>query len=323
MYLSCQAHRGWFLTNLGLIEESEAISQECLQPLQKRGLDREVSLCLHNLGVNAEFRGEYQLSRKLLEEAIEIGKEDISIAFPSYYLWLGYVYFLFGEYEEGKKSIHTSYALFTERGNTWGASFALSKMGLAADGLGEHAAAVDYYHQAYQKFLETGDLPGQGYSLSRMSIAAYFLEQYEKAIEFGEQAMDLFEDIGHRWGVCISLCRLGFAHLGKGNIQEAKTRFFSALNMSMDSQLTPLSLYALAGIASVLVQEEDFKEGWKLFNYVKSHPTTPAIYIDIASRWFQNENFSSQSKETGDDLAPLDDIVEHVLEKFQGFQKQR
>ena len=276
VYLSCQAHRGWFLTNLGLIEESEAISQECLQPLQKVGLDREVSFCLHNRGVNAEFRGEYQLSRKLLEEAIEIGKKDVSVAFPSYYLWLGYVYFLFGEYEEGRRSIHTSYALFNERGNTWGAAFALSKMGLAADGLGEHSAAVDYYQQAYQKFLETGDLPGQGYSLSRMSIAAYFLEQYEKAIIFGEQAMDLFGDIGHRWGVCISLCRLGFAHIGKGNIQEAKTRFFSALDMSMRSQLTPLSLYALAGIASVLVQEEDLKEGWKLFNYVKSHPTTPA-----------------------------------------------
>ena len=226
VYLSCQAHRGWFLSNLGLIEESETISQECLQPLQKRGLDREVSFCLHNLGVNAEFRGEYQLSRKLLEEAIEIGKKDMSVAFPSYYLWLGYVYFLFGEYEEGKKSIHTSYALFNEHGNTWGASFALSKMGLAADGLGEHAAAMDYYHQAYQKFLETGDLTGQGYSLSRMSIAAYFLEEYEKAVAFGEQALELFEDIGHRWGMCISLCRLGFAYLGKRDIKKQEHIYY-------------------------------------------------------------------------------------------------
>jgi predicted ATPase/DNA-binding SARP family transcriptional activator len=315
VYLSCLAHQAWFYSNLGMVEESEKISSGCLIALQERDMAREMSFCLHNLGVNAEFRGEYELSRKLLERAITLGKEAPSVAFPSYYLWLGYVYFLLGEYDEGMRSFKTSYALFTENGNTWAASFALSKMGLAADGLGEHAAAMKYFDEAYQIFLETGDITGQGYSLSRMSIGAYYLEDYQEAVAFGEQAFALFKETGHRWGMCTSLCRLGFAYLGKGEIQKANMNFDSALKQALDSQLVPLSLYALAGIASVLVLEGEFKKGWELFNYVQSHPKTPALYIDVARRWFQNAKKGfSQRKGAEDERAPLAEIVEGVLE---------
>jgi predicted ATPase/DNA-binding SARP family transcriptional activator len=315
VYLSCRAHEAWFCSNLGRVEESETISKECLPPLQERDMDRELSLCFHNLGVNAEFRGEFELSRKQLEAAITLGKKDPFVAYPSFYLWLGYVYFLLGEYEEGMKSFETSYALFNENGNTWGASFALSKMGLAADGLGEHAAAMEYFHAAFQKFLETGDVTGQGYSLSRMSIGAYFLEEYEEAVVFGEQAFELFKETGHRWGMCASLCRLGFAYLGEGNLQEANLKFYNALKQALDSQLDPLSLYALAGIASVLVLEEKYKEGWELFNYIRSHPKTPALYIDVANRWFQSQNsVRSQDKGADDEIAPLTEVVEGALD---------
>jgi tetratricopeptide (TPR) repeat protein len=193
-------------------------------------------------------------------------------------------------------------------------------MGLAADGLGEYAAAMEYFNESYQIFVETGDITGQGYSLSRMSSGAYFLEDYEKAVAFGEQALELFEDIGHRWGTCISLCRLGFAYLGSGKILEAKSNFFTALDQSTISQLTPLSLYALAGIASVMVLEKNEEEGWDLFNYVQSHPKTPALYIEVTKRWFQNIGFTSQEKSAGDDIVSLDKIIENVIENSDTFK---
>ncbi|MFC2064006.1 BTAD domain-containing putative transcriptional regulator [Chloroflexota bacterium] len=317
VYLSCCVHQAWFCSNLGMVEESETISRECLQPLKKQDMDRELALCLHNLGVNAEFRGEFDLSRKLLEEAIAFAKKDPFVAFPSFYLWLGYVNFLLGEYEVGMRSFKTSYALFNDEGNTWGAAFALSKMGLAADGLGEHASAMKYFRDAFQIFIKTGDVTGQGYSLSRMCIGSYFLEDYETAIGFGEQALELFREIGHRWGICASLCHLGFAYLGKGNIQKAKIFFYDALKQALDSQLSPLSLYALAGIASTLVLEEEKKEGLTIFEYVQSHPKTPALYVDVANRWFQNKrSLFSREKRIEDEISPLTEIVESVLERY-------
>jgi predicted ATPase/DNA-binding SARP family transcriptional activator len=315
-YLSCRAHQAWFCSNLGMVEECEKISEEGLQPLIDREMDRELAICLHNLGVSAEFRGDFELSKRLLEQAIELGAQSPFFVFPSFYLWLGYVHFLLGDYDDGMRSFKISYALFNEDRNTWGASFALSKMGLASDGLGDHAAAMEFFREAYVIFLDSGDLTGQGYSLSRMSMGAYFLEDYKTAIGFGEQALELFTGIGHRWGICISLGHLGFANLGMGRIQKAKTYFYDALKLSSDSLMAPLSLYALAGIACTFLLEEEEKEGIELFKYVQSHPKTPALYIDMARRWFQNQDcFFPQEKWEEDMLAPLTNIVEGVQEK--------
>jgi tetratricopeptide (TPR) repeat protein len=279
-------------------------------------MDRELAFCLHNLGVSAEFRGDYELSIKLLEQSIEIGEQISFFAFPSFYLWLGYVHFLLGDYEDGMRSFKISYTLFNEDRNTWGASYALSKMGLAADGLGDHAAAMEFFREAYKIFLDTGDVTGQGYSLSRMSMGAYFLEDYKMAIEFGEQALELFTGIGHRWGICISLGDLGFANLGLGRIQEAQPFFYDALEQASDSLMAPLSLYALAGIACTFLLEEEEKEGIELFKYVQSHPKTPAIYLDIAKRWFQGKKESSPEKVVEkEDLDSLEDVVQDVMKR--------
>ena len=315
-YLSCRAHQAWFCSNLSMIEDCETISNEILQPIIAHGMKMELSLCLHNLGVSAEFRGDYELSKELLEQAIELGREQPFMAFPSFYLWLGYVHFLLGDYDDGRRSFEESYTLFMKDGNTWGSSFALSKMGLAADGLGEHAAAMKYFREAYEIFLATGDVTGQAYSLSRMSIGAYFLEDYEGAIDFGEQALELFKGIGHLWGICASLGHYGFAHLGLGKIQEAQTIFYDTLELASDSEMAPLSLYALAGISCAFVMEDREKEGINLFQYVRYHPRTPALYIDVAKHWFQNPGrLVTGEKWSEDDAVPLSEVVQGVLEE--------
>ncbi|MEN8242018.1 MAG: tetratricopeptide repeat protein, partial [Chloroflexota bacterium] len=315
-YLSCRIHQAWFCTNLGMVEESEKISMECIQPIQEHGMDRELALCLHNLGVCAIVHGEYERARKLLEEAVALGEKEPFVAFRTFYLWLGYVEYLLGEYEGGMRSLKTSYALFDEKENSWGMSYALSKMGLAADGLGDYASAMVYLREAYQIFLDTGDIIGQGYTLSRLSMGSYFLEEYDEAVVFGEQALEIFQDINHCGGVCTSECRLGFAFLGKGLIEEANVKFHHALERAWDSQLSPLSLYALAGIACVMVLKKEKKAGWELFNYVRFHPKTPAINIDVASRWFRDKKRAySDEKGAEDELPPLFEIVEGVLNK--------
>jgi tetratricopeptide (TPR) repeat protein len=315
-FLSCRVYQAWFCSNLGMVEESEAISKTCLEPLHGLDMVRERAICLHNLGLNAEFQGDYERSRKLLEEAIELGKMDPFVALPSFYLWLGYVYFLVGEYGKGMHSFRTSYESFMERGNTWGASFALSKMGLAADGLGKHAAAMTYFQEANKIFIKTGDLTGQGYSLSRMSIGAYFLDDYKEGIHYGEQALEQFKNIGHRWGMCVSLCHLGFCNLGMGQKLEAQTLFYEALQKAVDGQFAPLSLYALAGIASTLVLTNKSPKGVAFFQFVQSHPKTPALYVEVAKRWFhgQEETLSKGKRRMATDPT-LDEMVQDALKE--------
>jgi predicted ATPase/DNA-binding SARP family transcriptional activator len=291
IYLSARAHQAFLLCNLGQIEDSEALSRECLEPLRSLGLSGELSECVHNLGVNASFRGEYELAMEQLEQAIRLGKESQNSMWPSYLLWLGHAYFLLGEYERGSESLQKCYDIFERKGNFWGMAFAASKMGLAADGLNEFSRAKEYHRQALDIFEKTDNQIGKGYALSRMSESAYFLDEYQQTIQLAEEAYQIFKSHGHLWGTCTTLCRLGFGHIGLGKITEAKNCFREALDQSRMYQTAPLSLYALAGMAAVMVHLKDQQTtAIHLYRYIRDHPQTPALCVQQTARWFSHHD---------------------------------
>ena len=317
VYLSARIHQAFLLCNLGVIDESEAISRECFEPLYMLGLKAELSECLQNLGVNASFRGKYELARERLEEAILIGKESQVFIWPTYLLWLGHAYFLLGEYERGMESFQKCYDLFDCQGNLWGKGFALSKMGLAADGLGDFLQSMQYHREAFSIFEKTENITGKAYAISRMSMSAYFLEEYAQAVQYGMEGYQIFQSLGHQWGMCTSLCRLGFAYIGQGEILKAKGCFNEALEQSRIYQMTPVSMYALVGMAATLAQEGEDKTAIELFQYVQSNPQTPALYLQQASRWIAqlDQKILPNVKNAltmGGDADGLDDVIDKV-----------
>jgi tetratricopeptide (TPR) repeat protein len=316
--LSARIHQAFLHSNLGQIEESEAISRECLEGLAAHGSSEELSECLHNLGVNASFRGEYESARAYIEEAILLGRECDHIIWPTYLLWLGHVYFLLGEYEQGLSSLQKCYDVFEQRGTLWGTAFALSKMGLAADGLGEHSQAMRYHQEALSIFERVGNRAGKGYSLSRMSVSACFLEEYPQALQLGQAGYQAFQEIGHRWGICTSLCRLGFAHIGLGDTGSAKDCFRDALQLSRHDRMLPLSLYALTGMACALAQAGEEQTALELFRYVRRHPQTPAPYLEQAVRWMGDLDPASLEDagavaDAGREMETVDEVAARLL----------
>lgn len=280
--LSCRVHQAFLQCNLGQIDESEALSCACLTPLREHDLKPELSECLHNLGVNASFRGEHEVARALLEEAIKLGRECEHIFWPTYLLWLGHVYFLLGEYERGLLSLQKCRGIFLENGNLWGAAFAISKMGLAADGLGEHEKALSFHQEAFTVFEQINNETGKGYSLSRMSMSAYFLGDFYQAVRFGQESLQLFKQIDHRWGISSSLSRIGFAHLALDQTESAREDFVQSLQLSQQEKMVPLSLYALAGIACVRLKTNNLYSGLDLLGFVANHPKMVKAFLDQA-----------------------------------------
>jgi tetratricopeptide (TPR) repeat protein len=308
LILSARAYQGYLSANLGMIDECRELSQECLEPLQELGMDWELALCLHNLGVDAEFRGEYKLAHQLLGKAIILGAEHPGLAWPSFFLWSGYIYFLLGEYERGIEDFQRCYDVCAALGSDWGTAFALSKRGMATDGLGKYDQAVEYHHQALAIFERTGDRAGRAYALSRMSVGAYFLEDYEGSARLGREGLELFREIGHRWGISGSLCRVGFALVGLGELAQAREFFREGLARAREHDMAPVSLFGLAGLACVLAQEGDKAQALRLFRFVRAHPQTPTLFIDMAARWFgQVGDAEMEEKQT------LEEVVDRVL----------
>ena len=263
IYLCAHAHQAFFLCNMGQSKESDEISQECLQPLQELGLSLELSECMQNLGVNASFRGEYERAIELLEAAIPIGRDCNLFSWPTYLLWLGHTHWLQGEYQRGMDCLEKAYELFERQENSWGMAFALTKMGLLADGLEQFAQAMTYHRKALAIFEQINNPAGKAYVLSRMCMAAYFQDDYALAVQFGLQGYQMFESLGHRWGLITSLSRLGFAYLGSGELEKAREYFSTSLIQSRQNDLTPQVLYALVGLACVLAEEgENIGKHW-------------------------------------------------------------
>jgi predicted ATPase/DNA-binding SARP family transcriptional activator len=287
LLLSARAHQGFFSANLGLIDETEALAQECVEPLRGLGIEWELALCLHNLGVVAEFRGEYERAQQLLEEAIVLGEGSPGLAWPSFFLWSGYIHFLLGEYESGMEHFQRCYDLCEGLESDWGEAFAVSKMGLAADGLKRHDQAVEYHRRALAIFERTDDRAGKAYALSRMSMGKYFLEEYEEAMRLGKEGLGLFSEIGHRWGISFSLSYIGYALVGLGELEQARQFFREGLVRAREHDLAPLRLCGLAGLACVLALEGDERKALRLFKFVRDHPQTPALYVEMAERWFE------------------------------------
>ena len=317
--LSARIHQAFYLCNLGLIDESDAISRECLEGLRQPGLEIELSECLQNLGVNASCRGEYDGAKDLLEKAVLLGREFDQSVWPTYLLWLGYLYFLLGEYEQGLLSLRKCYDLFDRRGTLWGTAFTLSKMGLAVDGFGEHARARKYHEEALAVFERLESQAGKAYALSRMSMSAYFLEQYAEAARLGQEGYEMFLQIGHRWGICTSLCALGFAQLGLGDMAKARGYFRNALEESKPDQIVPQSLYALIGLACILSHDGEKERAIELLRFVRRHPETPSIYLDQAARWIGGLGQASlrgpdQEVGTGDSAETIDEVVGRLLD---------
>ena len=311
--LALEAQKAFLLSNLGRYEESEEICRDILEPIRTLRLKGELSVCIHNLGLNQIFIGEIKTAIELLSQAVDLGKESGYVTWPSYYLWLGYAYYLEGEYETGWQCLRRCYEVYDSWGSSWGSAFALSKMGLAADGLGQYETSMEYHQEALAIFEETGDRAGRAYCLSRMSTAAYFLEDYDHAVVFGLVGYQEFQKIGHRFGLYLSQCRLAFAHLGKDEIPQAANSLYLVLEDARVHEMVQLILYALAGLACAFLKIGEKHLGIRVFSFIKQHPKTPPLYIDLAHRWFHDFDQELVEKSEPFDELDMPGLIDDVV----------
>ena len=308
---SIQAQKGFFLSNLGLTDESEIISQTALKELNQETQSREAGICANNLGINAIYRGEYDKAKQYLNHAIKLSSEFSCYSVPSFYLWLGYLNFLLGEYDEGLINLETSLRLFEEDQNHWGRAFSLSKIGLALDGIGNYEEAIHYHKESLGIFEQTGDHAGQGYALSRMCLGSLLQSNFQQALVYGEEGYENFKQSGHRWGVCVSLIRMGYAYVGLGDYQKASDLLEDGLRKSHKHQLDPISLHAIGGYAIIHKIHGNMRFAVDLARYIFHHPMTPTVYKDLCCGWFNKKVFQKSPKEP---LPSLDNMIQNVLD---------
>ena len=185
---------------LAQVEAGEALVDRVLPEWEQLG-GIGLATCRYSQGVLAAERGDYPAAREHLAAALEGARlADDAVLIGTTLLWFGWVITELGDPEAGKQLFGECLAVMSVPTNHWGKAFALSKLGVAADGVGEHEQAAEFHHESREMFVKTNDLAGQAYTLSRLSVTYWMMGEYERSRASGSEGLALFEQVNHRWG---------------------------------------------------------------------------------------------------------------------------
>lgn len=278
------------MNNLAAFGNVERVTEELtrLMPHWEERGGVGLAWSLVSQGIAAGQAGDLAEARSLLERAAEVGFGGNGLLNLEHAAWYGWVIFEEGDAERAR-AIFQDGLEGAEAGSTYpGRAYLLSKLGVAADGLGNHEEAAEYHHESREIFVKTGDLGGQGYTLSRLSWTFWLMGDYVKAKQYGQEGLEKFDEINHRWGVAASWCRIGLADLGLGDIEGAADAFRTGLSSAMSHGMQTLCYYALMGMGRVYTAQGRTGDAVRLLAHNVQAPQNP--YADLA-------------RETLDDLA--------------------
>jgi class 3 adenylate cyclase/tetratricopeptide (TPR) repeat protein len=278
-YLWARTYAMVFLANLGHIDRVTEVCNILLPHWEVVG-GAGLSSCLTALGIAAEERGDLVEARRLLQRGAEIGFGTNSLMEIESASWFGWVVFEQGEVELAQQIFRSALDIAEAKSTYPGRAYLLSKLGVAADGLGDHEAAAQYHHEGREIFVKTGDLGGQGYTLSRLSWTYWLMGDYGKAKRYGEEGLEKFDEINHRWGVAASWCRIGLAELGLGDPGAAADAFRTGLESAVRHQMQTLTYYALMGMGRVYGAEGKLDRAILLLAHNQHAPQNP--YAELA-----------------------------------------
>jgi tetratricopeptide (TPR) repeat protein len=286
VYLFAKASEARLHGTLGSADDAERIVNETLPAIRELGEDFELASILFSSAYVQTMRGNFEEAIPIFNEALAAGRKcNADLLVASCLLYSGWNFHEMGNYDRAKVDFDESYKMLDEQGNQWGKGFALSKLGLVADGMRDYKLSIRYHSEAREILTQFGDKAGIAYTTSRLSVGEYGLGNYERAKQLGLEGFERFKEVGHRWGMTASLCRVGFAELRLGEVDQAQENFYESLERALEIDRIPLALYAISGIASILVEKGQHSRAAELFEFFDKNPATPALYKDIAEPW--------------------------------------
>ena len=267
---------------LAQLADFDRVTEELTRLLPRWEKEGGVGLshCLASMGIAAEQRGDLVDARSLLERAAANGFGTDRLLELTHAAWYGWALFQQGDVEQAQQHFQRGLDIAEADQSYLGRAYMSSKLGVAADGLGNHEKAAEYHHEGREIFVKTGDLGGQGYALSRLSWTYWLMGDFVKAKRYGEEGLEKFDEINHRWGVAASWSRIGLAELGLGNVDAAADAFRTGLESANRFKMQTLVYYALMGMGRVFAAEGKTDAAVRLLVHNVRAPQNP--YVDLA-----------------------------------------
>ncbi|GIK38414.1 MAG: hypothetical protein BroJett011_22470 [Chloroflexota bacterium] len=275
-------------------------------------------------GQHPQGRDLLQRSLALLHPLANNGSLSARVALSEATAFLGTVTSVMGDYAEGRRLLHEGLLMKQALDDRWGAAFCLRQLGLSAYYLGEYDEAHRLLSESLALSREMGNTWSIASSLNVLSMAAYAQGAYAEAQQLLEEGLALSQALEDRYNIAVALNSLGLVSQARGSPLEARRFFqesiaiwheigdqgdlaqtlnnlgatlltledqpgarrcyLEALTVARETQVTPVALDALIGLAALRVQEGVIEAALELVTHVLQHPASTQEAKDRAGR---------------------------------------
>ena len=242
--LECYAHFG----EAGDVEPSDAAAQRAASILDRIGrwddewklANRQLqdtrlnesrqAIWHHQLGVLAQFRGDYDTARDRYQQSLTIEEELGNRAgMANTYHQLGVLAQDQGDYNTAHTYYQRALTIKEELGDRAGMANTYGQLGILAQARGDYNTAHDRYQQALTIEEELGDRAGMATTYHNLGMLAQDQGDYNTAHKLYEQSLTIEEELGDRAGMAATYHQLGVLAQARGDYDTAHTYYQRAL----------------------------------------------------------------------------------------------
>ncbi|MFH0815368.1 MAG: tetratricopeptide repeat protein [Methanobacteriota archaeon] len=222
-------------SKVGDYGKAGAYFEEGMRVAGKLGMEKEIALANHNIGVSDWQRGEYDAAEEHLTEAIAIRKRISDVpGLAESTLNLGTVHHLKGDLDKALVFKNEGLAIYTKLGDKTGIAKALNNIGIAFDDKGDIDKSLEYYEKSLAIRKQIGDVHGQATGYHNLGVAYNGKGDMEKAIAYFEKALEANRRIGSKHGMAYDYCSLAEAHFAVGEDEKGAQGARSGLELSVE-----------------------------------------------------------------------------------------
>lgn len=266
--------QGWLLIRLGEVEKAKTTLERSRDLLAIADLPIGHEDPISPLALVYSIQGDYETALQIGAEAVDFNaaRGDSLNLMTSYYSLTSAA---FGKGDYVKAREYSQQALYhAEKHNqSWFKAYVHIDLGHIGRVMGDYAEARHHYHTSYTLRKESFDSPeGMALALKHLGQVTLLEGDSQQAKELYEKSINIYQDLGDRGGLATALVGLGRTMIALEDYDAARTHLYRALKMMADTDLIPLILSVLVGIAELLLHTQQVARAHELLGLIFAHP---------------------------------------------------
>jgi len=190
------------------------------------------SAYIHQLGIIAQLRGDYQQAEERYRASLTISEElGDRAGIATAYHQLGMIAELRGDYQQAEERYRASLTIKEELGNRAGIANSYGQLGIIAQLRGDYQQAEERYRASLTISEELGDRASIATAYHQLGMIAELRGDYQQAEERYRASLTISEELGDRASIATAYHQLGIIAELRGDYQQAEERYRASLTI--------------------------------------------------------------------------------------------